>query len=290
MKRVWLPDNLEGDAAGFSTLGRLALRLDDYFDEEVELHGLARWCDGHLCAALGGLLAQSAESYNSFRFSDRVGAQVLKIWGKNGFWRAFGGVDITDEYDTTLAFERFEFIDEKRFASYVQRELMPKELPKMGPSAKARFASSLQEVFNNALIHSASGDGVFTCGQNYPSRDRISFSVADLGVGFRSNIEEFLQRPMSDCRAIDWAIEEGHTTKREQTPGGLGMAWLWEFVRANRGALQIVSHHDFWEGQIGEITRSQLSTAFPGTVVTIHINTWDDASYEDEEDATTSIF
>lgn len=278
MIEIALPAQLEGTVAGFEALGRIAADMEPLVAEEVRLRGLSQWCDGHLCAALGALLYRAAQNLNSFEFSEEVGGRVLEVWAKNGFWRHFGGVDMVDTFDTTLAYDHFDRDDEKRFAVYVQRELMPKELPRLAPSARQRFRSSVQEAFNNAGMHSQTELGIFACGQNYPTRDRLSFSVADLGVGFRANVESFLGQQMAAGEAITWALVEGHTTKRGPQPGGLGLAWLWEFVQHNGGELQIVSHADCWIGQPEGVSMVTLRHPFPGTIVTLHINTRDEGS------------
>lgn len=275
-----LPNDLKGTRRGYERLCQLALQLNAVADTEFEINGLGEWCDGHLCAPLGAILALARDRNVNVRASERVSSRVKFTWGKNGFWPHIGGVQMRDEYDTSLAFEQFDADDEKRFAQYVARELLPKELPKMSDSAKKRFGSSVQETFNNAISHAGieGQQRVFCCGQHYPHKNHIAFSIADVGVGFRHNVERFLGKPRPDCTAIDWALDGGNTTKGRL--GGLGLTLLWEWIQLNEGKLQIVSHHDFWEGDSQGVTREQLPHPFPGTVITLHINTWDDKSYE----------
>lgn len=275
-----LPQDFKGTLVGYRSLGKLAAHLAPLSDATVEINGLGRWCDGHLCAPLGAILSLARERNVHIIVGEEVAAPVKWVWGKNGFWAHIGGVKMTDTYDTTLSFEPFDADDEKRFAQYVARELLPKELPKMSESAKKRFGSSIQETFNNAISHTgiAGKERVFCCGQHYPSGNRLAFCIADLGVGIRHNVERFLNRPHPDCTSIDWALAEGHTTKGRL--GGLGLTLLWEWIQRNEGSLQIVSQFDYWEGSSREVKRLQLPHSFPGTVVTLHINTWDEKSYE----------
>jgi hypothetical protein len=198
----------------------------------------------------------------------------IRVWAINGFWNYFGGVQMID---TTLRFEQF--------GGYIARELMPKELPEMTSRAKQRFRTSVQDIFNNAVAHAASDVGITTCGQHYPqSKQRISFAVADLGVGFKHNLERFTGKSWDTLEAIEWALEQGHTTRVGSVPGGLGLTWLFEFVQANGGELQIVSHDGYWGWQDGFNESFHLESPFPGTVVVLHINT-DDMTLHDVPDS-----
>lgn len=276
-----LPQDFKGTLSGYRSLGDLAAHLAPLSDVNVEINGLSRWCDGHLCAPLGAILSLARQRNVHIIVGEEVATPIKLVWGKNGFWPYVGGVNMIDTNDTTLAFEQFNATDEKRFAQYVARELLPKELPKMSDSAKKRFGSSVQETFNNAISHTGMADGerVFCCGQHYPTGNRLAFCIADLGVGFQHNVERFLSKSCPNCASIDWALDEGNTTKGRL--GGLGLTLLWEWIQRNEGRLQIVSQSDYWEGSSLGIKRFQLPHSFPGTVVTLHINTWDEKSYED---------
>jgi hypothetical protein len=79
--------------------------------------------------------------------------------------------------------------------------------------------------------------------------------------------------------AIEWATQGTNTTKRGRIPGGLGLKLLSEFIRVNGGLLQIVSDTGYWRMVNGGIDKRPLQEAFPGTVVSIEINTSDVRSY-----------
>ena len=93
-------------------------------------------------------------------------------------------------------------------------------------------------------------------------------------------VEAYLHfgRELSAKKAIQWATTEGNTTKLN-APGGIGLAILKEFVVQNRGALQIVSNDGFYElNEAGE-SLGDFAGEFPGTIVTMIINTNDRFSY-----------
>ena len=80
-------------------------------------------------------------------------------------------------------------------------------------------------------------------------------------------------------QAIVWATEERNTTKRGQIPGGLGLKLLIEFIDLNGGRIQIVSDSGYWRRENRTTVPARLSQCFPGTVVSVEINTADKQSY-----------
>ncbi|MFV9690092.1 MAG: ATP-binding protein, partial [Desulfobacteria bacterium] len=115
--------------------------------------------------------------------------------------------------------------------------------------------------------------------QFFPKRNRLDFSVADLGIGIRRNMKENAGLDLAPEDAIIWATEGRNTTKRDQIPGGLGLKLLSEFIELNGGRIQIVSDAGYWKREKGEIFIARLDQPFPGTVVSVEINTADKQSY-----------
>jgi len=99
------------------------------------------------------------------------------------------------------------------------------------------FRSRIQEIFSNAVLHSRTESGISSCDQFFPKRHRLDFSVADLGIGMRRNIQENMGLELSPEAAIAWAIQERNTTKRDSVSGGLGLKLLSEFIGLNGGAV-----------------------------------------------------
>jgi len=149
----------------------------------------------------------------------------------------------------------------------------------MTPGLLKKFRESIFEIFSNAVIHSETKLGIFSCGQFFPKKHRLDFSIADLGIGIQRNVQKKGRLNLSVEQAIIWAISEKNTTKTGPIPGGIGLKLLREFILKNEGRLQIVSDAGYWELSEGkEGTRSFLEP-FPGTVVNIEINTKDTKSY-----------
>ena len=171
--------------------------------------------------------------------------------------------------------------DDRYFAGYIEDEFVRRsEMPRMSIGLLKKFRESVFEIFSNAVIHSQTKLGIFSCGQYFPKRHRLDFSVADLGIGIRQNV---LQNAGLDLRAdlaIAWATDGQNTTKRGRIPGGLGLKLLREFITLNGGRIQIVSDTGYWSLEAGEIRTAQMRLPFPGTVVSIEIDTADKQSYK----------
>ena len=76
-----------------------------------------------------------------------------------------------------------------------------------------------------------------------------------------------------------WALAPHNTTKRGRLPGGLGLQLLKDFTRLNGGKIQIASRFGFYEYSDGDEDFRKMSADFPGTAVTIEVNTADESTY-----------
>lgn len=277
--RIVLPE-INHDLAGFDALVRLHGETADCFFEDVEVDlGATTWFDADMCAALGAIMYRLGEGVNTVRLSN-LRPSVENILSKNGFLSYYGRTKIPDRWGTTIPYRRFDAKDDRYFADYIENELIHRsEMPAMSPGLLKKFRESIFEIFSNAVLHSDTQQGIFSCGQFFPRRDRLDFSVADLGVGIRRNIKDKVGLDLSAEEAIVWATQGRNTTKRGAVPGGLGLKLLSEFIDLNGGCIQIVSDAGHWRREKKKTVTAPLSHPFPGTVVTVEINTADRSSY-----------
>ena len=143
-----------------------------------------------------------------------------------------------------------------------------------------KFRESVFEIFSNSVIHSQTRLGIFSCGQYFPKRNRLDFSVADLGIGIRENVLKHTGLDLNAADAIAWATDGQNTTKRGNIPGGLGLKLLKEFITLNAGRIQIVSASGYWALESGKVITKEMLYEFSGTVVNIEIDTADKRSYK----------
>jgi hypothetical protein len=237
------------------------------------------WFDADMCAPFGAILYRLGSNLNTVQITNIPDA-VGEILSKNGFLSHYGRGKIPDTWGTTIPYQRFDVKDDRYFASYIEQEFVHRpEMPNMSPGLIKKFKESVFEIFSNAVLHSQTQLGIFSCGQYFPKRHCLDFAVADLGIGIRENVRIHTGIDITAPEAIDWATKGRNTTKRGPIPGGLGLKLLREFIKLNRGSLQIVSDRGYWKLEKDQVSTSPLKAPFPGTIVTIEINTSGQQSY-----------
>lgn len=130
------------------------------------------------------------------------------------------------------------------------------------------------EIYANAFEHGQSPIGIFSCGQRYPYHHELKLTVVDFGVGIPSNVRLFFRddprsRFLSAASCLKWAFESGTTTKPNGTSRGMGLDLLKNFVKVNRGRLEIFSHEGYALISEGQETFMNRQTFFEGTLVNI---------------------
>lgn len=278
--KLTLPE-IRHDLPGFQALVRLEAETKACFFDEIDIDmGAVTWFDADMCAALGAILYHLGENLNAVKLTNfRPG--VENILSKNGFLSHYGRKQIPDRWGTTIPYQHFDAKDDRYFADYIENELIHRsEMPAMSLGLLKKFRESIFEIFSNAVQHSRTEMGIFSCGQFFPARHRLNFSVADLGIGMRQNIKDNTGLDLVPVAAIIWAFEGRNTTKRGRVPGGLGLKLLGEFIDLNGGCIQIMSDAGYWRRENSKTVTTPLSHPFPGTVVTVEINTADMNSYK----------
>ncbi|MEW6466359.1 MAG: ATP-binding protein [Pseudomonadota bacterium] len=270
---------IRSDFGGYSRLAKLAADSAELWFDNLELDfSGCTWFDANMSAPLGVVLAHVTDRLNEVKIQS-LRSDVEAILAKNRFLVGYGYAPRVDAYGSTIPYRRIKPEDNRYFTAYVNQHLRRNELPKMSEALSRRFKDSVLEVFVNAAMHSETTLGIFACGQYFHKTHRLDFSVADAGIGIRRKIAKELGRRMNSDKAIEWALEKGHTTRKGNVPGGLGLKLLREFVSLNKGRIQIVSDRGYWELNAGQEILKRMDHSFPGTVVNIEINTADTSSY-----------
>ena len=231
-----------------------------------------------MCAPLDAVLSLIRDNIVEIQLEGMSDA-VKRILQKNNFLEYWNIPSVRDSNGTVMPFRRFKVVEKTLFYSYLQQFMSGHSLPVMSELLKKRFIESLLEIFSNAAEHSQGASGIFVCGQYFPSKNRLDFSIADAGIGFRGNVRRrFGREDISSVAALEWALKEGNTT-RTGVVGGLGLKLLQDFVKLNRGKLQIISRFAYHEYGEGKNSFEKLNYDFPGTCVNLEVNTADTSSY-----------
>lgn len=277
---VEIKNDVRSDFAGYNEIARLAAMTKDERLETITFDfKRCSFFEANLASVLFVVVSKLRDGLNSVDLLN-LNSSVTKILRKNHFLTQFHQPVLFDTNATTVPFKIFKLHAGDQFNDYLGNYMHGKGIPVMSTALTKRFRQSLFEIFQNAAIHSTSESGVYSCGQYYPQKHRLDFTIADAGVGIRQNVRRFTgDHEMNSVDAIKWALTEGNSTKTSMQPGGLGLKLLKDFIGKNNGKLQIVSRLGFYEfSSIGE-TYSTLDYDYPGTCINIEINTNDTKSY-----------
>ena len=278
---------------GFECLGRFASSTKDlFFDELILDMSEVKVFDAHMAAPLGAILARVADAFNAVDIVDVPGGVEKKL-RKNRFLTRYRYEPLRAARRTAMPFRRLRLLSgQGAFENYVEQWLGRKGMPEMSKKARKAFKRKVFEIYQNAVIHSESDIGVFVCGQSFPRKKRLDFTIADAGIGIRETVRRYFENDrIGSVRSMQWALAPHHTTKRGRLPGGLGLQLLKEFTRLNGGKIQIASRFGFYEYSHGDENFRKMSADFPGTAVTIEVNTADESTYVlSDEIASDEIF
>ena len=139
------------------------------------------------------------------------------------------------------------------------------------------IAGRMWEIYSNAIEHSGTKIGVFSCGQHYGRQNDLILSVVDFGRGIPANVRSFLRQyveeslvsRLSGAACLKWAFGRGNSTCAGGVARGLGLDLLKEFVQLNQGKLEIYSNDGYAIlAKDGERFENR-DISFEGTVVHI---------------------
>jgi len=270
---------IRSDCNGFDSIADIAKQTRALFLDSVELDfSYCSFFEANMAAPLYSVIAKLRDELNDVSI-ENMQSGVEAILRKNRFLTVFNQPKLIDYNQTTLPFKIFKLTAGEQFNDYLNRYMKGRGIPTMSEALTKRFRQSLLEIFLNAAIHSKSDSGVFVCGQFYPQNHRMNFTIADAGIGIRENVRRYTKRKVNSCNAIKWAMTEGHTTKKGNQPGGLGLNLIKDFIKMNKGMIQIVSRFGYYEFSANGESVQKMNNDFPGTCINIEINTEDTSSY-----------
>ena len=272
------PKNISSNFEGCKVLIDFYNKTADLvFDKTILDFGNTRWLEANLTAVLGAILNKAQANLNDVKIIN-LSQKIKELLLRNHFLSHFGGLKLPDYYGTTIKYRKFKIDEEKLFKEYFDRELLSKEaMPAMSVLLRKKINESIFEIFNNAVIH-GNCKSIFSCGQYYPNKKRLDFTIVDLGKTIKANVNGYLGKNISGKDAIKWAVAEGNTTKQGQIPGGLGLSLIREFLKKNNGKIQIISSDGYWEQKGQDEIENSFPQIFQGTIVNLEFNI-DDKSY-----------
>ena len=283
MIQLRTPDKVCSDFAGYNFFIETMMKLNTPLREDVIFDfSKTTWFEANLCSIFGAVLNTTQNRLNNVKLQN-IKPNIEEIFRKNNFLASFGDYSIPDIHETTIKYRRNKLTEEKLIKEFLYNELIKKrDFPKLSEAAQKEIVRSIFEIYSNAIIH-GNCDYVYSCGQYYPSKKppRIDFTIVDLGNTIKTNVNNFLKSDFNGKNAIEWAVKEQNTTKQRHSniPGGLGFKLICDFVRLNKGKIQIISADGFWELKNGIITTNSFNFEFPGTIVNLEFYLDDKSFY-----------
>lgn len=260
---------------GFQQLIRLYEINRDKSFETVDID-IRIFFAANMCSPLAAILDKIISNLNTVNL--HVNGKIQDILQRNRFLSEYGYETVFDEKDTTIPYTKFSRTESKEFAFYVKEKLLDrKDMPNLSSELKSRVTAAITEIFSNSCLHTDT-PYVYACGQFYPKMNILDFTLSDQGEGIREKVSKFLNKSISSTEAIQWAMVDGNTTKKN-IPGGYGLAILRSLIEYNKGYLQIISDNGFYMFSEGKERLQSFQSKYPGTVVNLQFRTDDTSSY-----------
>lgn len=263
-----VPNRIENNYDGFIFFAKAFDTLGEMENKKIIFNfSNTTWFEANLVAVFSSLI-EKLKKQNCKVGVRQVSASIKLIFKKNGFYDHYNLGKEEDVYDSTIPFKIFDIHDGEGFTEYLNEEVISKIQLPLTKDEIRYFKKCLQEVFENASMHAGS-DCVYTCGQYYHQKQKVAFTIVDIGETIGKNVRKKIP-DVVDCDAIEWATQFGNTTKVDKD-GGIGLHFLKEYLHSN-GKLQIVSGNGYWEQSSDTMFIRNTSHAFEGTVVNLISN------------------
>ncbi len=256
--------------------------IKDKADKEINIDfSQCQLFDANLASALGAVLDKLVDDGFSIWLASPTSKGVRRSLSRNQFFQAWKVETNIEDKENFINYRKFRRENSEDFKRYIDKELLQKQkFPKCTKLVGERITENIYEIYTNAITHGET-DYVYSCGEYDVSKHTLDMTIVDCGLTIPSNVNSFMVKQgrteLDACKAIEWAFEDGHTTK--STPGGLGLAILKQFIEFNGGCLQMVSGEAFLEYSNNGMKSVFLDIPFPGTIVNMKFNFDDEKRY-----------
>lgn len=282
---IVIPKIVKSNYNGYDTLLNLFDCVVNRKSETVDCFTIGfhcnDWFDSNLLPIIYAYIVYGKSKFDyifQYRYNGDTSVHQLMI--RNGFAQKCFNIPCSPkEAETIVPFKVFNSTDTYNFGKYIDSEIV-RYLPSMENTVKRDISAYIQELFGNAQIHGRCRH-VFTCGQYYPKKGKMDFTVVNLGRTFHHNVTEFFERKKEAApdHSVAWAVLPEHSTKLNVS-GGLGLSLMRDFVHFNNGRFQIVSGNEYWELNTKNEIHKWFECEFPGTIVNIEIDQHDKNHYK----------
>lgn len=267
------PADIRSDFDGYNYLSHIVEVVKRTKNDEVIFDfEQVSFFQGNLCTIFGVCIEILRSNKSTFQIIN-LSNNVETILRKNYFLVQLGYPEIYDNITTSIRYMKFDPNDDEGFNTYIIKELLDKkDFPSVSPMLYKEILRNIFEIYENARTHGKC-DFIHTCGQYFPKpgNKKLHFTLVDKGINIKENVLKHLGTEVDILSTIEWAMIWGNTTKIDKS-GGLGLAVIFDFIKLNKGKIQIISADEYYEFSNEKVTTIKMDSYFDGTIVTIIFN------------------
>lgn len=274
MQVISLPSRITPWLGCLSQVQKLFNNVDEQDLKVVIDFSELTWINAELCPFLGNNIRSLQKRNFKVLFRNQRG-NVEQVLNQNNFNNSLlrGNHHTEDKFDTSIPFIELQADSIENINFYIENELFRKIDSEFNLSNDIRqqISDAIFEVADNTKTHSQS-DQLIMCGQFYPKKGRLSFTICDDGIGIPENVNSIEQiysntEKRVDSRLINWATKSGNSTKISNIPRGLGLAGIMDSMK-RLGELTIISNNGFWKlTSSNSILLKSMEHEFQGTLI-----------------------
>jgi hypothetical protein len=233
----------------------------------------------HIDANLSALIMALAHKlkHNNKNWIFIVFPPHMNVFFRNGLISHLKGEGNLNSYgdnrESAIPLKAFDKEDDDNYCRYLKSEFLGhRGLDYLTKTVKDNLQNHFLEVFINAVQHANPLLPIYACGQYFPEKNILKFTLIDLGCGFLQKISEKTNGSVNDDKtAIIWATDSLNTTKNKAVsgPGGLGLKELKKYCATNNGSFHICSGSGYVNMNGDKTFENNLKIPLQGSLINL---------------------
>lgn len=269
--KIRFPEKIHNDSKGFVFLNSLSnyQKTEDLIFDMEELKFIEAGTLPHFAI----IIEYCLRKHKNVTYMN-LNEELKKFFQKNNFSKKMtikNDGESRDLYNSMMKYT--EVTDINEFIKYIENEVFKNKIDKYVPineEKRKEIIENIAELFINAEQHALS-EKVMICGQIYPKTKELVLSVANAGKTFIETIRTIeLYKEYSAIECVRVSLEKFVTSKKD-SPGGLGLNRIVEFLKEHRGSLKIITGEVYYSENFfnNSVEKEELKSKFSGSTVTL---------------------
>ena len=227
-------------------------------------------------AVLGGIIRLAEENKGKIEILWKTfNTNLLNNLLKNGFLFTFSKFkfDYKPSVENSIPYREDKTKKPNDILKYLHQHWLGKGWINISPRLKDEISGKVWELYDNAFTHSGSPIGVISCGEHYPQNKTLKLTIVDFGISIPNGVRKFKNNQnLASDKIMLWAFQRGSSTKSEEIGRGLGLDLFKQFIKINRGHLEVFSLDGYASITKEEDRFTTYNKPFGGTLVNITFN------------------